>query len=115
MLIRCTPAITIYDENTILNLMSEEPDNSKSIEDKLSNLPPSAKLVVKILEYEGPLSQKAISERSRLPSRTTRSALKQLVENEIVESRPSFTDGRCNIYSLSLPEKQKEEIETIET
>ncbi|MDY6764640.1 MAG: helix-turn-helix domain-containing protein [Halobacteria archaeon] len=95
--------------------MSEESDDSQSLEDKLSNLPPSAKLVVKILEYEGPLSQKTISERSRLPSRTTRSALKQLMENDIVESRPSLTDGRCNIYRLSLPESQEEEIETVET
>ncbi|WP_243680675.1 NAD(+)/NADH kinase [Vulcanisaeta souniana] len=47
----------------------------------LSNmdLPPSAKFILKILEYEGQLTQKEIMEKTMLPSRTVRNALNILI------------------------------------
>ena len=46
----------------------------KLAEDLLS-MPPSAKLVLKTLEYEGALSQKELSARTMLPERTVRLSL----------------------------------------
>ena len=43
--------------------------------EELSDLPPSAKLVYKVLEYNGPMTQKDIVEESMLSARTVRYAL----------------------------------------
>jgi len=64
------------------------------------DLPPSAKLVAKTLEYEGDSTQSDLAESSLLPPRTVRYALTQLEENGIVSSRISFLDARQRIYSL---------------
>jgi len=52
-----------------------EPD-----EEDITDLPPSAKLVFKVLEYKGPLTQKGIVEESMLSARTVRYALERLEE-----------------------------------
>lgn len=67
---------------------------------RLRELPPSAKLVAKTLEYEGELTQSQLAEQSLLPDRTVRSALKDLQEADLVSSRVSFVDARQQIYSL---------------
>ncbi len=46
----------------------------------LQDLPPSAKLVAKTLEYEGDSTQSALAESTLLPTRTVRYALTQLEE-----------------------------------
>ena len=74
---------------------------SESTEDALRELPPSAKLVAKVLEYRGTLTQSELAEETLLPARTVRYALTRLDEADIVESRFSFTDARKRIYSLS--------------
>ncbi|MFC7098191.1 helix-turn-helix domain-containing protein [Halobaculum marinum] len=66
------------------------------------DLPPSAKLVAKVLEYEDTLSQSELAEETLLPSRTVRYALSRLEEVDVVESRFSFTDARKRLYSLDL-------------
>jgi len=68
----------------------------------LRALSPSAKLVLKTLEYEGELTQAQLVEQTRLSSRTVRYALRQLEDAEIVTSRISFVDARQCIYSLVL-------------
>lgn len=68
----------------------------------LQELPPSAKLVVKTLEYEGDLTQTQLAEATRLPPRTVRSALKQLEEKGLVASQISFMDARQRVYSLTI-------------
>jgi DNA-binding GntR family transcriptional regulator len=68
--------------------------------DRLRELPPSAKLVAKVLETEAPLSQGQLVEESLLPDRTVRYALNRLEEDGIVESRYSFRDARKQVYSL---------------
>jgi DNA-binding MarR family transcriptional regulator len=66
----------------------------------LRDLPPSAKLVAKTLEYEGELTQSGLATETLLPARTVRHALKRLEEHDIVESRISFVDARQRVYSL---------------
>jgi len=66
----------------------------------LAELPPSAKLVAKTLEYEGDGTQSELAESTLLPPRTVRYALTELEENDLVTSRISFQDARQRIYSL---------------
>ena len=68
--------------------------------DRLRELPPSAKLVAKVLEGEAPLSQGGLAEESLLPDRTVRYALNRLEEAGLVDSRDSFTDARKQVYYL---------------
>jgi DNA-binding transcriptional ArsR family regulator len=67
----------------------------------LHDLPPSAKLVAKTLEYEGDSTQKTLAESTLLPPRTVRYALTQLEENGIVTSRLPFMDAQQRVYSLA--------------
>lgn len=67
----------------------------------LRDLPPSAKLVAKTLEYEGVSTQSALVESTHLSPRTIRKALTQLTENGFVVSRNSVMDARQRIYSLN--------------
>jgi DNA-binding MarR family transcriptional regulator len=69
--------------------------------DRLRELPPSAKLVAKVLEDDAPLSQGELAEESLLPDRTVRYALNRLGEAGLVESRYSFHDARKQVYFLS--------------
>ena len=68
--------------------------------DRLVELPPSAKLVAKVLETDAPLSQGRLAEESLLPDRTVRYALNRLQEADIVVSRYSFHDARKQVYDL---------------
>ncbi|SNR40308.1 MarR family transcriptional regulator [Halorubrum vacuolatum] len=70
--------------------------------DRLRELPPSAKLVAKVLEGEAPLSQGGLAEESLLPDRTVRYALNRLEEEGLVESRYSFKDARKQVYFLTV-------------
>jgi len=69
--------------------------------ERLSELPPSAKLVAKVLEIESPLSQGELAEESLLPDRTVRYALNRLDDEELVDSRYSFQDARKQVYFLA--------------
>ncbi len=72
-------------------------DSSESIAD----LPPSAKLVYKVLEYNGPLTQKGIVEESMLSARTVRYALERLEGIEAVDEDVYFADARQNLYEIT--------------
>lgn len=72
----------------------------------MQDLPPSAKLVVKTLEYEGDLTQSQLAESTLLPARTVRYALAELEEDGLVTSRISFRDARQRIYSLDVEETE---------
>ncbi|ADQ67999.1 transcriptional regulator, ArsR family [Halogeometricum borinquense DSM 11551] len=69
--------------------------------ERLRELPPSAKLVAKVLEGDAPLSQGELAEESLLPDRTVRYALNRLEETELVSSRYSFKDARKQVYFLN--------------
>ena len=68
--------------------------------DAISELPPSAKLVAKVLEYNNSLTQSQLAEETLLPPRTVRYALTRLDEVDAVESRISFMDARKRVYAL---------------
>ncbi|WP_152040615.1 MarR family transcriptional regulator [Salinigranum salinum] len=69
--------------------------------ERLRELPPSAKLVAKVLETDAPLSQGQLAEESLLPDRTVRYALNRLEESGLVSSRYSFKDARKQVYYLN--------------
>jgi DNA-binding Lrp family transcriptional regulator len=69
----------------------------------LTDLPPSAKLVYKVLEYNGPMTQKDIVEESMLSARTVRYALERLEDIDIVSEDVYFADARQNLYELETP------------
>lgn len=87
--------------------MPEQPSlSSQETSADLADLPPSAKLVAKMLEYEGDSTQSELAESTLLPPRTVRYALTELEENGIVSSRISFMDARQRIYSLNSSDGQ---------
>ncbi|WP_211311306.1 winged helix-turn-helix domain-containing protein [Halarchaeum salinum] len=71
-------------------------------EETIQDLPPSAKLVLKVLEYNGGLTQKEIVEKSRLSQRTVRDALERLQENGVVQKDIYIPDARQNLYQLDV-------------
>ncbi|MDZ7850973.1 MAG: helix-turn-helix domain-containing protein [Halodesulfurarchaeum sp.] len=70
---------------------------------QVEDLPPSAKLVLKVLEYNGGLTQKQIVDKSRLSQRTVRDALDRLQDRTIVEKNIYIPDARQNLYTLTAP------------
>jgi predicted transcriptional regulator len=81
---------------------------AESDAEELSDLPPSAKLVFKVLEYNGPMTQKGIVEESMLSARTVRYALERLEEIDTVEEDVYFADARQNLYEIVEPEAEAE-------
>jgi DNA-binding MarR family transcriptional regulator len=69
--------------------------------EELDELPPSAKLVYKVLEYDGPLTQKQIVEESMLSARTVRYALERLQDIDLVDQDVYFADARQSLYELT--------------
>ncbi len=72
-----------------------------SDEETLVDLPPSAKLVFKVLEYNGTLTQKGIVEESMLSARTVRYALERLEEVRAIDEDVYFADARQNLYEIT--------------
>src|SRR5918912_413804 len=66
----------------------------------LLSVPPSAKLILKTLEYEGALTQKDLSTKTMLPERTIRLSLSHLLDLGYVKKRTSMRDARQKIYEL---------------
>ena len=80
--------------------MTESPQPLADREATVRDLPPSAKLVLKVLEYHDTLTQAELAEETMLPSRTVRFAVSRLEDAGLLESRFSFTDARQRLYSL---------------
>jgi DNA-binding MarR family transcriptional regulator len=68
----------------------------------IREMPPSAKLVAKVLDYEDRMTQSQLAEETLLPARTVRYALSRLEDADAVDSRFSFTDARKRIYTLTI-------------
>lgn len=75
-------------------------------EQPIEDVPPSAKLVYKVLEYNGGLTQKEIVEKSMLSQRTVRDALSRLREIDVVTEEVYIPDARQNLYTLSVGEEE---------
>jgi DNA-binding Lrp family transcriptional regulator len=58
-------------------------------------------LVYRVLETDGQLTQKSIIERTNLPSRTVRYALRRLKNEHILVERHYFIDARQSLYDLN--------------
>lgn len=91
--------VAFHGNATELRHRSQHSRNNEKIE----NLPPSAKLVFKVLEYSGLLTQKEIAQETYLPARTVRYALNRLKKEKILEERFCFKDARQSLYGLKSP------------
>lgn len=67
---------------------------------QIKNLPPSAKLVYKVLLYEGNLTQKEMINISNLPERTVRYALDLLLKKRLITLHPYLNDARQTVYGV---------------
>ena len=81
---------------------AERGDEQPGSWDDVADLPPSAKLVAKVLEYNGTQTQSQLAEETLLPARTVRYALTRLEDVGVVDSRFSFADARKRIYTLTV-------------
>jgi len=69
--------------------------------EELLSMPPSSKLLLKTLEYEGALTQKDLANKTLLPGRTVRLALSHLLKKGYVKKKVSIRDARQKIYEIS--------------
>ena len=69
--------------------------------EELLSMPPSSKLLLKILEYEGALTQKELASKTLLPDRTVRLAISHLLDKGYVKRKVSIRDARQKIYEIS--------------
>jgi len=69
----------------------------------IQNEPPSVKLIIKILQYEGCLTQAQIIEKTYLSARTVRYALSRLRENDAITEEVYIPDARKKQVSLAPP------------
>ena len=86
------------DSSSAVSLIAKKVKLAKD----LLSVPPSAKLILKTLEYEGALSQKDLSTRTMLPERTVRLSLRHLLNMGYVKKKTSLRDARQKIYELRI-------------
>jgi len=102
--------IQIWKSDNPVEFITFSKSSLAEIQDKLkqkidlfdiaTDIPPSAKLILKILEYEGKLTQRELIEESKLPPRTVRYALSLLLEQGLITKRTMLRDSRFSIYSI---------------
>ena len=81
--------------------LDDYPLSASAYRERLIDLPPSAKLVAKVLETDAPLTHAELVEESLLPDRTVRYALDRLETAGLVTSRTNYRDTRKQIYSIN--------------
>ena len=96
----CNAIFVKFDMEKVAKLRGKLLKKTKGSEDLAQELPPSAKLVLKVLEYQGQLSQKEIIEETKLPPRTVRYALSLLMSEGLVMKRLSLRDSRQGMYQV---------------
>lgn len=67
----------------------------------LLNMPPSSKLLLKTLQYEGTMGQRDLAKKTLLPDRTVRLALRHLLDKGYVKKKISIRDARQKIYEIT--------------
>ena len=90
-----------FSEERVEALSGKLLRKTETAEDVAHELPPSAKLVFKVLEYKGQLNQKEIIEETMLPSRTVRYALSLLMSEGLVTKKLSLRDSRQGFYHVT--------------
>jgi NAD+ kinase len=88
----------IGDSSSAISLIAKKVKLAKD----LLSVPPSAKLILKTLEYEGALTQKDLSTKTMLPERTVRLSLSHLLNLGYVKKKTSLRDARQKIYELRI-------------
>jgi len=73
---------------------------SQSEHAELSELPPSALLVYRVLKESQPLTKQEICEESYLCASTAGSALSELIDAGVVDYNHSTADARRRVYYL---------------
>ena len=73
------------------------------VPDRLYDLPPSGKLVLKVLDADGAMTQSQIATETRLSKRTVRYALNALRDAGVLREHMYFRDARQSLYSISDP------------
>jgi NAD+ kinase len=97
--------IKIKKDSTAVSALTKK---VKLAEDLL-NMPPSSKLLLKTLEFEGSMTQRDLVTKTLLPDRTVRLALRHLLDKGYVKKRISIRDSRQKIYEISRPSLLKPE------
>ena len=94
-----TPAkiIRMKKDSTAISALAKK----VHLAEDLLSMPPSSKLLLKTLEYEGSLTQKDLAKKTLLPDRTVRMALSHLLEKGYVKRKVSIRDARQKIYEIS--------------
>ncbi|PIT85971.1 ATP-NAD kinase [Candidatus Micrarchaeota archaeon CG10_big_fil_rev_8_21_14_0_10_59_7] len=67
----------------------------------LKAAPPSSKFIFRLLEFEGPLTQKEIIAATMLPARTVRRGLEYLIGRGVLVKKPFLGDPRQSLYAIS--------------
>lgn len=62
---------------------------------------PSSKFILKIIEFEGPLTQKEIIKITQLPARTVRRNLERLIKKGLIVKKPFLEDPRQSLYLIA--------------
>lgn len=75
----------------------------------LDDQPPAAKLVYKVLEYEGPCTRSEIETHATLVDTTVNDALSRLMDSGIVEREYRASDPSTPVYAI--PPEIREEAE----
>jgi NAD+ kinase len=91
--------IKIKKDSTAVSALTKK---VKLAEDLL-NMPPSSKLLLKTLEYEGTMTQRDLVTKTLLPDRTVRLALRHLLDRGYVKKKISMRDSRQKLYEISRP------------
>ncbi|XDF45591.1 MarR family transcriptional regulator [Saccharolobus solfataricus] len=66
----------------------------------MEKLPPSAKLVLKVILEKKVIRFKELQDQTKLPTRTLRYALRILREKGLIKTLPCLDDTRERIYSV---------------
>jgi len=80
--------------------MSTTDESTDLDEQTLLQFPPSAKLVIKVLEHHEKLSQQELHAKTYLPSRTVRYAIQRLQQEGFIDAEVNVRDARQRLYSL---------------
>lgn len=67
---------------------------------QIEDLPPSSKLVFKMLQYNGEMKMAELIEETLLCERTTHFAVNRLIDAEVIDERPCLQDARQEIYFI---------------
>jgi len=89
--------VRLRDDSTAISALTKKVNLAK----ELLSMPPSSKLLLKTLEYEGELTQKALARKTLLPERTVRLALSHLLSGGYVKRKISIRDARQKIYEIA--------------